>query len=57
MTEHERRLDNSHWVRYFGNLSDIDDRVRNISWQTLNLMQSLVYNDAACIAKSSILWT
>jgi len=25
------------WVRYFGNLSNIDDRVRNISWQTLNL--------------------
>ena len=29
------------WVRYFGNLSDIDDRVRNISWQTLNLTQNL----------------
>ena len=28
-------------VRYFGNLSDIDDRVRNISWQTLNLTQNL----------------
>ena len=28
-------------VRYFGNLSNIDDRVRNISWQTLNLTQTL----------------
>ena len=29
------------WVRYFGNLSNIDDRVRNISWQTINLTQTL----------------
>jgi len=29
------------WVRYFRNLSNIDDRVRNISWQTLNLTQTL----------------
>jgi len=28
-------------VRYFGNLPNIDDRVRNISWQTLNLTQTL----------------
>ena len=28
-------------VRYFSNLSNIDDRVRNISWQTLNLTQTL----------------
>jgi len=28
-------------VRYFRNLSNIDDRVRNISWQTLNLTQTL----------------
>jgi len=28
-------------VRYFGNLSDIDDRDRNISWQSLNLTQNL----------------
>ena len=28
-------------MRYFGNLSNIDDRVRNISWQTLNLTQTL----------------
>jgi len=28
-------------VRYFGNLSNIDDRVRNISWQTLNLTQTV----------------
>ena len=29
------------WVRYFGNLSNIDDRIRNISWQTLNLTQTV----------------
>jgi len=29
-------------VRYFRNLSNIDDRVRNISWQTLNLTETLI---------------
>ena len=28
-------------MRYFRNLSNIDDRVRDISWQTLNLTQTL----------------
>ena len=28
-------------VRYFRNLSNIDDRVRTISWQTLNLTRTL----------------
>ena len=28
-------------VHYFRNLSNIDDCVRNISWQTLNLTQTL----------------
>jgi len=28
-------------VRYFRNLLNIDDRVQNISWQTLNLTQTL----------------
>jgi len=35
-----RQLEQSK-VRYFRNLSNIDDRVRNISWQTLNLTQTL----------------
>ena len=29
-------------VRYFHNLSNIDDRVRNISWQTLNLTLTVI---------------
>ena len=28
-------------LRYFRNLSNIDDRVRTISWQTLNLTRTL----------------
>ena len=29
------------WVRYFCNLSNIGDRVRNISWQTLSITVTL----------------
>ena len=48
ITQQNKRLQNFEYacaiwrVRYFRNLSNIDDRVRNISWQTLNLTQTLI---------------
>ena len=38
---HGRRSAAIGGLRYFRNLSNIDDRVRNTSWQTLNLTQTL----------------
>ena len=41
MESHKNNNNPYYRVRYFGNLSDIDDGVRNISWQTLNLTQTV----------------